>query len=77
MGDQGCTAPGIDAGRHRDIGTLLWGPQLTIDPTNQENIRVMQANLRYIIDPLTSDPIPQSAIPMPTLRHHAPGRPGA
>lgn len=65
MGDQGCTTPGIDAGRHRDIGALLWGPQLTIDPTNPEEIRVMQANLRYIVDPLAPDLIPQSIVPMP------------
>ena len=65
MGDLGCTAPGLDAGRHKDIGALLWGPQLTIDPTNQENIRVMQANLRFLIDPLAPDPIPETVIPMP------------
>ena len=65
MGDLGCTTPGLDAGRHKDIGALLWGPQLTIDPTNQENIRVMQANLRFLIDPLAPDPIPETVIPMP------------
>jgi len=65
MGDQGCTTPGLDAGRQKDIGALLWGPQLTIDPTNMENIRVMQATLRYLVDPLAPDVIPQTVVPMP------------
>jgi hypothetical protein len=65
MGDQGCTTPGVDAGFHKDIGALLWGSQLTIDPTNPEKIREIQDTLRFIIDPLAPDPIPQTVIPQP------------
>lgn len=65
MGDQGCTTPGADAGFHKDIGALLWGSQLTIDPTNPEKIREIQDTLRFIVDPLAPDPIPQTVIPMP------------
>ena len=85
MGDQGCpTAPSGPttsrpiAGRHKDIGALLWGSQLTIDPTNQENIRMMQANLRFLIDPLAPDPIPETVVPMPgvVVSQAAQGRTG-
>lgn len=68
MGDQGCTKPGVDAGREKDIGALLWGSQLTIDPTNPENIRIVQDSLRYLIDPLAPDPIPETVVPMPGAR---------
>jgi hypothetical protein len=64
MGDQGCTAgaPPVDAGRERDIGVMLWGRKQTIDPTNQDNILSMQAALRYLIDPLAPDPIPEGVL---------------
>ncbi|MBU6474948.1 MAG: hypothetical protein KGQ70_03195, partial [Alphaproteobacteria bacterium] len=65
MGDQGCTAAGPLAGREKNIGALLWGPQQTIDPTNKQNILVMQSALRYIVDPLTSDPLPAKVAATP------------
>ncbi len=57
MGDQGCAAAGPLADKQRNIGALLWGPQQTIDPTNKQNILIMQSALRYIVDPLVSDPL--------------------
>ncbi len=75
MGDQGCTAAGPLAGKEKDIGALLWGPQQTIDPTNKQNILVMQSALRYIIDPLVSDPLTPTVAASPAghtqllLRH--------
>lgn len=61
--DQGCSSPAADAGLHKDIGAFLWGSQQTIDPTDPEKIREMQDTLRFIIDPIAPDVIPQTVIP--------------
>lgn len=62
MGDMGCSVPGSLAGRHRDLPVLLWGAQQTIDPSNKENVRTMQAALRYFIDPIAPDPVAPKAV---------------
>ncbi len=64
MGDQGCTAPGTIAGRHKDIPELLWGSKQTIDPSNPDNLLTMQAALRYLVNPLSSDPVPPKVVKM-------------
>ena len=68
MGDQGCSSPILPAplaGKHKDIGALLWGPQQTIDPNDPNSVRIMESALRYVIDPLASDPIPPKAASTP------------
>jgi hypothetical protein len=61
MGDQGCATPGTVAGRHKDLGSLLWGSKMTIDPTNPDNLVAIQSSLRYLVAPLAPDPIPPTA----------------
>ncbi len=67
MGDQGCTTAGTMPDVQKNIGALLWGPQQTIDMTapNHQSILLVQSALRYIIDPLVSDPVAQKVAETP------------
>ena len=64
LGDYGCnnTPPGPLLGRHRDIPDLIWGDNLTIDMTNAENRKLVKAALRYMVYPVTPDPIVKKAV---------------
>jgi len=54
-GDQGCTSPGPLAGKHKDIPALLWGDRQTMDMNNPDNQFVVDAALRNLIAPRSSD----------------------
>lgn len=61
-GDQGCILPGRLAGQHIDIPNLLWGNAQTIDMSNKDVRRTVEAAQRYLIMPSTMDPIPSPLI---------------
>lgn len=61
-GDQGCTAPGTLAGRHKDLPALLWGDRQTIDLSNDDNRLVVDASMRYLVSPQSADPILPGAV---------------
>ncbi|MBI3441633.1 MAG: hypothetical protein HY052_07525 [Proteobacteria bacterium] len=61
-GDQGCSSPGALPGRHKDIPALLWGDRQTIDMSMSDNQLVVKAALRYLIRPLSEDPILPGAV---------------
>lgn len=61
-GDQGCTSPGATPGAHKDIPGMLWGDKQTIDASNSQNVTAIQAALRYLIYPFSSDPIMPTAV---------------
>jgi hypothetical protein len=75
MGDQGCAAvappatPPPLAGRQKDLGGLLWGPKMTIDLSNLDNLTAIKALLRYTVNPLASDPVPAKVVNTPAGRH--------
>lgn len=65
-GDQGCTAPGLLAGKNTDLPGLLWGnrqsSELGATPAGENNRRVHNAVLRTMISPRTAPPIPKDAV---------------
>ena len=71
MGDLGCTQPGTIAGRHKDIPALLWGTKQTIDPANPDNLLTLQASLRYLINPLSPEPIQKDVAEKSVTGHFA------
>lgn len=62
MGDMGCTAPGTFAGKHLDLAGMLWGPKQTIDPSNPDNVLIMNAALKYFINPIAPDPLTKTTL---------------
>ncbi len=62
VGDQGCSEPGVMAGRNNDLGGMLWGDRQTIDMSSPENVAAMEAVARNIAGPLPPDPIPSAHI---------------
>jgi len=68
QGDQGCTKPGIMAGKNRDIPLLLWGDRQTIDMKKENNRLMVKAALRTLISPESPDPIPAGAVNSPAGR---------
>jgi hypothetical protein len=56
-GDQGCTVPGVMAGKHTDIPGILWNDKQTIDMSVPDNQILMQAVMRYFVSPQVADPV--------------------
>ena len=64
-GDQGCTAAGSLPGRNVDLAGLLWGDKQTIDLSQPNERRVVEAVQRYLITPEAPDPVPPEAVATP------------
>jgi hypothetical protein len=60
--------PGTRAGEHTDIPSLLWGDKQTIDVSDAETQQVINAALRYLISPVTPDPIAEDVVNTPQGR---------
>lgn len=68
-GGMGCGGtPGTRAGEHTDIPSLLWGDKQTIDVSDAETQQVINAALRYLISPVTPDPIAEDVVNTPQGR---------
>lgn len=64
-GDQGCTVPGIMAGKSTDVPGLLFGDTQTIDMSTPDNRLLSRAALGTLISPFSSDPVPAGAMLAP------------
>lgn len=61
-GNGGCATDAPMAGLHLDVPTMLWGGEPTLDVSTADQRLLIEASMRYLIDPFSEPPIPQTVV---------------
>jgi hypothetical protein len=61
-GDQGCITPGSQFGKNRDLPEYLWGDKQTIQMSNPEVRKNIDAAMRTLMSPFAPEPIQAQVI---------------
>lgn len=64
-GDQGCSAAGSMPGANTNVSLLLWGDKQTIDMSNPDNQKLVNASLRTLIAPVADDAVKKDVVRTP------------